>query len=492
MKKAVIYARYSSDNQTEQSIEGQVRVCKEYAERNNISIVDSYIDRAKTGTNDRRPAFQRMISDSDKKEWDYVIVYKLDRFSRDKYETVVHRKALRDNGVKLLSAIENIPDTPEGIILEGLLESMNQYFSAELSQKIKRGMRETRIKGNFQGGTITCGYKIENKKIVIDEDKAALVRYIFNKFNAGYFIKDILLMLEAKGLINRYKHFNYYVIYRILTNECYTGVYRFKNEVYENMFPQIIDKDLYTRVNTRLASLQHGGLSSITNYLFSRKLICGYCGKNINGTSGTYRNGRRYYYRCTRRRKEDPKCIKTAIRKDKFENFVINKVIGELNKPEVMNKLINRLMNIQNDRKKISEQLHILERERQEAKTSINNLIDYLTQGPVPQIIIDQINEREEQINTLDKNISKEKDKISTPLERDQLQKYYDEALKRNRKEIVALLVEKIKLYNDKIEITFNSPLKKSPDDDQGSFHNTTFENPFFGEESTIEAQYYI
>lgn len=164
MKKAVIYARYSSDNQTEQSIEGQVRVCKEYAERNNISIVGSYIDRAKTGTNDRRPEFQRMIGDSSKKEWEYVIVYKLDRFSRNKYKTVLHRKTLRDNGVKLVSAMENIPDTPEGIILEGLLESLNQYFSAELSQKIKRGMKESRIKGTFQGGAVAYGYKLENKK----------------------------------------------------------------------------------------------------------------------------------------------------------------------------------------------------------------------------------------------------------------------------------------------------------------------------------------
>ena len=188
MKKAVIYARYSSDNQSEQSIEGQIRVCNEYAERNNIMIIDSYIDRAMSGTNDRRPEFQRMISDSSKKEWDYVIVYKLDRFSRDKYETVVHRKTLRDNGVKLMSAMENIPDSPEGIILEGLLESMNQYFSAELSQKTKRGMRENRIKGYSQGGKTLYGYRVENKKIVIDEEEAAILRYMFEKYDAGSYV----------------------------------------------------------------------------------------------------------------------------------------------------------------------------------------------------------------------------------------------------------------------------------------------------------------
>ena len=125
MKTAAIYARYSSDNQTEQSIEGQLRVCEEYAQRNNIVIVDTYIDRAMTGTNDNRPDFQRMIKDSAKKRWDFILVYKLDRFSRNKFESVVNRRKLADNGVKLLSAMENIPDSPEGIILESLLEGSN-------------------------------------------------------------------------------------------------------------------------------------------------------------------------------------------------------------------------------------------------------------------------------------------------------------------------------------------------------------------------------
>ena len=122
MKTAVIYARYSSDRQTEQSIEGQVRVCNDYAERNDILIVSQYIDRATTGTNDNRDAFQQMMKDSDKKSWDYVLVYKLDRFSRNKFEMAMHRKHLKDNGIKILSAMENIPDTPEGILLESLLE----------------------------------------------------------------------------------------------------------------------------------------------------------------------------------------------------------------------------------------------------------------------------------------------------------------------------------------------------------------------------------
>ena len=131
MKTAVIYARYSSDTQTEQSIEGQLRVCQDYAKNNDILVVGTYVDRAMTGTNDLRPDFQRMIKDSNKRQWDFVLVYKLDRFSRNKYETTIHKHTLKENGVKVLSAMENIPDSPEGIILESLLEGMNQYYSVE-------------------------------------------------------------------------------------------------------------------------------------------------------------------------------------------------------------------------------------------------------------------------------------------------------------------------------------------------------------------------
>ena len=125
MQSAVIYARYSSDSQTEQSIEGQLRVCEDYAKSHDIVIVNTYIDRAMTGTNDNRPAFQRMLKDSNRKEWDFILVYKFDRFSRNKYETAIHKKELKDNGVKVVSATEFVPDTPEGIIFESMLEGSN-------------------------------------------------------------------------------------------------------------------------------------------------------------------------------------------------------------------------------------------------------------------------------------------------------------------------------------------------------------------------------
>lgn len=152
MKTAVIYARYSSDSQSEQSIEGQVRVCKQFAEKNDLLIVDKYIDRALTGTNDNRAAFQQMLKDSKRKQWSVVIVYKLDRFARNKYESVVNRKKLFDNGVQIVSAMENIPDTPEGKLFLAVIEGFNEYFSEDLKQKVNRGLRESWLKGNATGG----------------------------------------------------------------------------------------------------------------------------------------------------------------------------------------------------------------------------------------------------------------------------------------------------------------------------------------------------
>ena len=153
MKKAVIYARFSSHSQTEQSIEGQLRECYDFAKRSEITIVGEYIDRALTGTSDKRPQFLKMIEDSKKKNFEYVLVYQLDRFARNRYDSANYKAKLKKNGVRVLSAKENITDDASGILVEGMLESMAEYYSAELSQKVKRGIKESLIKGNFIGGS---------------------------------------------------------------------------------------------------------------------------------------------------------------------------------------------------------------------------------------------------------------------------------------------------------------------------------------------------
>ena len=250
----VIYARFSCKRQTEQSIEGQLKICYEYAAAHNYTVVGEYIDRAQSGTSDNRSDFQRMMKDSAKKPWDLVLVYKLDRFSRNKYEMAIHRKTLKDNGIKLVSVKENIPDSPEGIILESLLEGMAEYYSVELAQKVKRGQHETRLKGNYCGGCVTYGYKIDKingeKKFIVDEMEAAVVLRIFEEYASGKICRDIIDGLTDDGIYGRDgKPFGRNAIYGMLRNERYTGVYRHKTDgEFHNTLERIVPQPLFERI----------------------------------------------------------------------------------------------------------------------------------------------------------------------------------------------------------------------------------------------------
>src|SRR5574344_929205 len=287
MKTAVIYARYSSNRQTEQSIEGQVDVCEKYARQNDITIVDQYIDRAMTGTNDKRTAFQRMLKDSSKKIWNYVLVYKIDRFGRNKYEIAINKHTLKQNNVKLVSVMENIPDTPEGIILESVLEGMAEYYSSELSQKVKRGMSETRKKGNFMGGLVPYGYKVENKKILINSAEAEIVKKIYTEYANGKLVVDIRQELLDMGIKNRNREFARNTLYNLLKSEKYAGIYTFNGEVYTNLYPRIIPNELFEIVRIKVQNNKYGKHKPDIVYLLKNKLVCGYCGNTVNSDAGT-------------------------------------------------------------------------------------------------------------------------------------------------------------------------------------------------------------
>ena len=178
--KAVIYARYSSDNQREESIEGQIRECTAFAEKNNITILRHYIDRAFSAKTDNRPEFQNMIKDSGKRLFDMIIVWKLDRFARNRYDSARYKAALKKNGVKVVSATEVISDGAEGIILESVLEGYAEYYSADLSEKVVRGMTENALKCKYNGGTRPIGYLIDDDQCFqIDPLTAPFIREAF-------------------------------------------------------------------------------------------------------------------------------------------------------------------------------------------------------------------------------------------------------------------------------------------------------------------------
>ena len=161
---AVIYARFSSHQQNEQSIEGQIKVCREFAQREGYIIVGEYIDRAVSGKTDNRPQFQKMIADSARRSFEVIIVYQIDRFARNRYDSATNKAKLKKNGVRVLSARENISDDASGVLIEGVLESMAEYYSAELSQKIRRGMDLNAEKGFCTGGNVALGYYVDVHK----------------------------------------------------------------------------------------------------------------------------------------------------------------------------------------------------------------------------------------------------------------------------------------------------------------------------------------
>jgi DNA invertase Pin-like site-specific DNA recombinase len=469
MKTAVIYARYSCDAQTEQSIEGQLRVCEEYAAKNDILILDTYIDRAMTGTNDMRPDFQRMIRDSSKKQWTYVIVYKLDRFSRNKYEATVHKNTLKNNGVKVVSAMENIPDSPEGIILESLLEGMNQYYSAELAQKVRRGMRETRLKGNYQGGALPYGYVASEKKVIIDEEKAEVVRFIFEQFANGVFVREIIETLTANGILHKGKPFPMNTIYGILKNEKYSGTYMLGDEVVDKIYPPIISQEVFSRVRAKVDANKYGKRSIAVVYLLRHKIKCGYCGESIIAECGTSKMGdRRYYYKCHGRKNLHNGCKQKAFRKETLEQFVLDAILEELKKPHNIEHITKGLLALQESQIKTSSTLGILEKERKQNESAIENIMSAVERGFYTATANKRMRELEERQSELDRLIIIERSKMQVKVSAEEIRTFYEAALLQESQTLINYLVKEIIVYDDEIQIYFNSPLTISPDESQG------------------------
>lgn len=476
MKTAVIYARYSSDRQTEQSIEGQLRVCHEYAERNDIAIVDTYIDRAMTGTNDNRVAFQQMLKDSDKKAWDYVLVYKLDRFSRNKYETAMHKRKLKDNGVKLLSAMENIPDTPEGIILESLLEGMAEYYSAELSQKVRRGMRESREKGNFTGGNVLYGYKVVNKKLVINEEEANIVRYIYSEFAGGRLATDILDELHERGILHNGKIFARTTLYKTLKNEKYSGIFHYGNQVFANTYPRIVPQEIFDLVQTKINNNKYGKHKAEIYYLLKNKLTCGYCGKPINSESGTSKSGAvMRYYKCSGKRK-NKYCPQIPIRKELMEKLVVDTILETMSN-EMIGYITTKILEMHE--KKINDEsiLNLLLKDYAQVERSINNILTAIENGISTASTKQRLEELEEKKLDISNKIALEKAKERMQITKNDISKFIKKGIQKDARQMVNLLIKEVILYNDKIEIHFNYIDKQRPDDDNHqafSFYSTT------------------
>ena len=352
---AVIYARYSSDSQREASIEGQLRDCKDYAEKNGITVVGTYIDRAYSAKTDDRPEFQHMIKDSAKKIFDVVLVWKLDRFARNRFDAVNYKYQLEKNGVHLVSAMEPISQGPEGIMVESMLIGMAEYYSAELALKVARGERENALQCKYNGGIVPLGFTIgkEDRLYHIDPETAPIVQEIFTRYADGEPAEKIAASLNERGLRTRTgKPFVKNSFFQIFRNRRYIGEYRYKDIVTPGGIPAIIDQDLFDRVQQRFEQnkIAHGRpAKEDVSYLLTTKLFCGKCGTLMGGESGTSHMGTTYYYyKCgNAKRHGKAHCDLKAIRKEPLERFVVDTAIKVIFSDEIIERLIDLVMEAQ-------------------------------------------------------------------------------------------------------------------------------------------------
>ena len=331
MESAVIYARFSSYGQNEQSIEAQVRICTEFAENKGLKVIQTYSDKAKTGTNDARPAFQRMLRDARTGAFQYVIVYMFDRFARNRRDSIVCKEMLKDNGVKVLSALEPIADDEGGEFYEMFLEWNAEKYSKRLSKRVKDGLDTSVANGTFCGGHLIYGYRkrlepVQGKSdrfikyIEIVPEEAEILQYAFEQFDKGVSKTEIAEALNAKGLRFKGKPFTNKTFDRYFTNRKYTGEFEFGERLCDNMYPKIIEKDVFERVQERLEKSRYKGAihKALEPYILTGKLICGHCKTPMVSDGGTNRDGsRRYYYACKKMKKHA--CNKKRVEKDAME-----------------------------------------------------------------------------------------------------------------------------------------------------------------------------
>ena len=384
-KRTVIYARYSCEKQTEQSIEGQLRVCHEFAERNGYIIVHEYIDRAVSGKTDKREQFQRMLQDSAKKEFDYVLVYKLDRFARNRYDSAINKATLKKNGVKVLSACEQITDSPEGIILESMIEGMAEYYSAELSQKVKRGMRESCLKGNAAGIKPIYGYCIVDKKYQIVPQEAEIVRKMFDDYVNGTTIKEIKTWLDESGIrTHTGNRFSFGRVSDMLRNQKYIGKCKYDGEVYDNIIMPIVDELTFARAQEMLVVNSHksGRVRAGEKFILSGKVVCSHCSALYNGESGTCRNGDiHYFYKCRRKKEGANKCCSHAVPKHVLEDSVYKTIMTVLKDEAFLRRVAEQAVEIHNKQIVEKPELKILRRQLAETEDMLNNITMAICKG---------------------------------------------------------------------------------------------------------------
>lgn len=388
--------------QREESIDAQLRAIKVFARSNGYELISSFIDKAKSGMSDKRCEFQKMINLSDTGKFDAVIVHKLDRFSRDRYDSINYKIKLRSNNIKVISVTEKIDDTPEGELLEGIIESVNQLYSKNLARETLKGLKENAYKAISTGGTPPLGYNFDdNKKLIINENEAEAVRLIFHMYLENYSYPKIINKLNQLGY--KTKKNNFFAknsLYEILKNEKYSGVFVYnkmegkfsngkrnshKSKTESEIIkiaggcPTIIPKDIFNIAQDKLNSKARTNTNNNNSFYLSGKTFCQLCNSNFYGLSKKNKTIKNYYhyYGCNNNTSNivDKKCINKLIRQDFIEDQIYNITISTLQSTPSRNKIINTLI----DKLKVElNNQHNIEQELEFTKNKINNIMELI------------------------------------------------------------------------------------------------------------------
>lgn len=468
---AVVYARFSSHNQTEQSIEGQLAAAYAYAQAKGYTIIHEYIDRAQTGRNDNRDDFQQMLSDTAKHQFEIIIVWKVDRFGRNREEITFNKYRCKKNGVRVEYVAESVPDSPEGVILESVLEGMAEYYSLQLSQNIRRGYRENAKKGKFCGGSVPLGFKINAEKhFEIDESTAPIVRMIFSMYAAGNTTASILKELNRQGLKSaRNNPFTKNSLRKMLKNEKYIGnlVFRQGDIRNDGAIPAIVDKDTFDKVQEMLKVNKRAPVSNWENadYLLTGKLFCGACGSPMVGQSGHGEYGTKYnYYICAARRKEKS-CSMKPVRQDYIEPLVINYIKSMLADAEFIDFLVEKTWEYYESQNEAKEKIALIEKQISGIDRSIANLLKAIEAGIFNEATKNRMEELDTQKSALKAALAELHLDLGASITKDHIRFFLESMAKLSAEEaenkavqqrLIKTFVDAIYLYPDKLTISFN------------------------------------
>lgn len=459
-----VYARYSSHAQRDVSIEEQLADIEVYCRQNNLRIVKVYADRALSGTTDKRPQFQQMMKDAAHGKARYVVVWKTDRFARNRYDSATYKYRLKRYGVRVLSAKEAIPDGPEGILLESVLEGSAEYYSANLSQNIKRGMRYNATLCKVNNGSMPYGYcKGEDGRFAIVESEAEVVREIFRKVAEGVPFVEISNDLNGRGIRTKTGGLwgrNSY--HGMLKNEIYVGVYRYSDVRVEGGAPAIVDKARFLEVQQRLATKKNpqGRHRENGEYMLTGKLFCGLCGSPMVGVAGTGKHGELHHYYVCQKRRREKSCSKENVNRDWLERFVVQSTLDYVLQPEVIEWIADAAMEYQ-EREGNSAVLLGLRDELDANAKATANVMKAIEAGIITVTTKARLTELEAEAARLRDAITVEEAAL-THIERDYLIYWIkrfcggpieDAAF---RRKVIDTFVNSVYLWDDRIRIAFN------------------------------------